>query len=399
MGPCMAMPGITGPHPLNALVPHKFQSTREQDHSFQWRVTGLISVFTPSSLFLLGGEVTFSLTPLGEHHPFYLLLWKNSGQLSSQAEMLVHVQWRPGLVSKLIGKKASPFDYRFKASNEADFFFPVSCVSCLNCLEEVSGCSSLSSALTTFGGRRVSDVYSWKDEIIQCKLSRGRDEEAKSGKHSLQGCGSHTVLPRAPGSREIPSGLPGEETREQITTSSQNHHLCFNHCSCDFLLFIWGLLLLLLSCFSHVLTLCEPIEGSPPGSPIPGTLQARTLEWVAISFSLGIHKFHLLKKKSFHCKKNSLKTSDIKNEHRKEQFTKGSADDLPKHKRKEECLQTRKTQKWKFSRGRDRQRHPRLEGKQVHGLQIEEWPVGQLTLWSWQRAEHQAHMAVGEEVS
>ena len=32
-------------------------------------------------------------------------------------------------------------------------------------------------------------------------------------------------------------------------------------------------------------TLCDPIDGSPPGSPIPGVLQARTLEWVAISFS------------------------------------------------------------------------------------------------------------------
>ena len=32
-------------------------------------------------------------------------------------------------------------------------------------------------------------------------------------------------------------------------------------------------------------TLCDPIEGSPPGSPIPGILQARTLEWVGISFS------------------------------------------------------------------------------------------------------------------
>ena len=32
-------------------------------------------------------------------------------------------------------------------------------------------------------------------------------------------------------------------------------------------------------------TLCDPIGGSPPGSPIPGILQARTLEWVAISFS------------------------------------------------------------------------------------------------------------------
>ena len=33
------------------------------------------------------------------------------------------------------------------------------------------------------------------------------------------------------------------------------------------------------------LTLCDPIDGSPPGSPIPGILQARTQEWVAISFS------------------------------------------------------------------------------------------------------------------
>ena len=33
------------------------------------------------------------------------------------------------------------------------------------------------------------------------------------------------------------------------------------------------------------LTLCDPIDGSPPGSPVPGILQARTLEWAAISFS------------------------------------------------------------------------------------------------------------------
>ena len=32
-------------------------------------------------------------------------------------------------------------------------------------------------------------------------------------------------------------------------------------------------------------TLCDPIDGSPPGSPISGVIQARTLEWVAISFS------------------------------------------------------------------------------------------------------------------
>ena len=33
------------------------------------------------------------------------------------------------------------------------------------------------------------------------------------------------------------------------------------------------------------LTLCDPIDGNPPGSPVPGILQAKTLEWVAISFS------------------------------------------------------------------------------------------------------------------
>ena len=32
-------------------------------------------------------------------------------------------------------------------------------------------------------------------------------------------------------------------------------------------------------------TLCDPIDSSPPGSPVPGILQARTLEWVAIFFS------------------------------------------------------------------------------------------------------------------
>ena len=42
------------------------------------------------------------------------------------------------------------------------------------------------------------------------------------------------------------------------------------------------MLLLLLSHFSHV-RLCDPIDSSPPGSPVPRILQARTLEWVAIS--------------------------------------------------------------------------------------------------------------------
>ena len=37
--------------------------------------------------------------------------------------------------------------------------------------------------------------------------------------------------------------------------------------------------------FQSCLTLCDPMDGSPPGFPVPGILQARTLEWVAISFS------------------------------------------------------------------------------------------------------------------
>ena len=44
-------------------------------------------------------------------------------------------------------------------------------------------------------------------------------------------------------------------------------------------------LLLLLLLRQSCPTLCDPIDGSPPGSPVPGILQARTLEWVAISFS------------------------------------------------------------------------------------------------------------------
>ena len=43
------------------------------------------------------------------------------------------------------------------------------------------------------------------------------------------------------------------------------------------------------------LTLCDPIDGSPQGSPVPGILQARTLEWVAISFfnALQVLKFFI----------------------------------------------------------------------------------------------------------
>ena len=46
---------------------------------------------------------------------------------------------------------------------------------------------------------------------------------------------------------------------------------------------------LLLRRFSRV-RLCDPIDGSPPASPVPGILQARTLQWVAISFSKALKR-------------------------------------------------------------------------------------------------------------
>ena len=48
---------------------------------------------------------------------------------------------------------------------------------------------------------------------------------------------------------------------------------------------IYNIYLLLLLSRSSRVQLCHPIDGSPPDSPVPGILQARTLEWFAISFS------------------------------------------------------------------------------------------------------------------
>ena len=48
-------------------------------------------------------------------------------------------------------------------------------------------------------------------------------------------------------------------------------------------------------------TLCDPIDSSPPGFPVPGTLQARTLEWVAISFSNAWNWKVKVKVKSLSC--------------------------------------------------------------------------------------------------
>ena len=49
--------------------------------------------------------------------------------------------------------------------------------------------------------------------------------------------------------------------------------------------YFWNLFFYAAKSLQSCLTLCDPIDISPPGSPAPGILQARTLEWVAISFS------------------------------------------------------------------------------------------------------------------
>ena len=62
------------------------------------------------------------------------------------------------------------------------------------------------------------------------------------------------------------------------------------------------LLLLLLSHFSRF-RLCDPIDGSPPGSAIPGIFQARVLEWVAIAFSDDQPRQHIKKQRYYFANK------------------------------------------------------------------------------------------------
>ena len=74
---------------------------------------------------------------------------------------------------------------------------------------------------------------------------------------------------------------PGTGKQIQKTTkSTQLSSLCYTVGPCLSILYT-AVAKSLQSCP----TLCDPIDGSPPGSPILGILQARTLEWVAISFS------------------------------------------------------------------------------------------------------------------
>ena len=61
--------------------------------------------------------------------------------------------------------------------------------------------------------------------------------------------------------------------------------VCLRHCSCLCLWLCWPVACATAKSLQSCSTLCDPIDGIPPGCPVPGILQARTLEWVAISFS------------------------------------------------------------------------------------------------------------------
>ena len=71
-------------------------------------------------------------------------------------------------------------------------------------------------------------------------------------------------------------GSAGEEVRPTLNTCAENGEV-----PPSMSVFATATAKSLQSC----MTLCDPIDGSPPGTPVPGILQARTLEWVALSFS------------------------------------------------------------------------------------------------------------------
>ena len=71
-----------------------------------------------------------------------------------------------------------------------------------------------------------------------------------------------------------------DESQKQAKCNNANTKECISCVS-----FIWIPAAAAAKSLQSCPTLCDPIDGSPPGSPIPGILQARTLEWVAISFS------------------------------------------------------------------------------------------------------------------
>ena len=102
---------------------------------------------------------------------------------------------------------------------------------------------------------------SWGEEVLQ----RGSAVDEASGERSCL-----SVAPASEGKQADQSQLAahGKGQEGRVKVLAVHSRLCFE-------------CLVTQSCP----TLCDPRDCSPPGSPVPGILQARTLEWVAISFS------------------------------------------------------------------------------------------------------------------
>ena len=73
--------------------------------------------------------------------------------------------------------------------------------------------------------------------------------------------------------------VPGKEKQKHRTTGQDRKPK-------DKPMHLWSPAAAAANSLQLCLTLCDPIDGSPPGSPVPGILQARTLEWGAIAFSV-----------------------------------------------------------------------------------------------------------------
>ena len=82
----------------------------------------------------------------------------------------------------------------------------------------------------------------------------------------------------------MPTGHPCGQLNLKRPTTELSHPSLPSHTAREWLYFLAGAAAAAKSLQSCP-TLSDPIDGSPPGSPVPGILQARTLEWVAISFS------------------------------------------------------------------------------------------------------------------
>ena len=80
-----------------------------------------------------------------------------------------------------------------------------------------------------------------------------------------------------PGPLLCPWDFPGKNTGVGCRVNTHTHTHTHTHTQ-------WNTAAAAAKSLQSCLTLCDPIDGSPPGSPVPGILQARTLEWVAISF-------------------------------------------------------------------------------------------------------------------